>query len=112
SAISSAILPQDSHVVPKIVSYLGGVGTGLGLWERITGAATGEEIKANVRDAYLFLVNNYIEGSEIYLFGWSRGAYTARVVSGLIYEVGLLKVSGAEYIGMLFVVFFVPRLRR
>ena len=109
TAISNAILPQDSKGVPQIVSYLGGVGTGLGLWARLSGAATGEEIKANVRDAYLFLVNNYIEGSEIYLFGWSRGAYTARVVSGLIYEVGLLKVSGAEYFGKLFDAFFDPK---
>lgn len=109
SALSNAILPQDSDGIPQIVSYLGGVGTGLGLWARLAGAATGEEIKANVRDAYLFLVNNYIEGSEIYLFGWSRGAYTARVVSGLIYEVGLLKVSGAEYFGKMFDAFFDPK---
>jgi uncharacterized protein (DUF2235 family) len=109
SAISNAILPQDSNNIPQIVWYQGGVGTGLGLWARLSGAATGEEIKANVRDAYLFLVNNWIPGSEIYMFGWSRGAYTARVVSGLIFAVGLLRVSGVEeYFGKMFDAFFDP----
>jgi len=108
TAISNAILPQDSNGIPQIVWYQGGPGTGFGLWEHLVGAATGDEIKANVRDAYLFLVDNYIPGAEIYLFGWSRGAYTARVVSGLIYDVGLLKVSGVDYFGAMFDAFFDP----
>jgi uncharacterized protein (DUF2235 family) len=108
SAIANTVLPQDSHGVPQMVWYQGGVGTGLGIWDRLAGAATGVEIKENVRDAYMFIVNNWIEGTEIYLFGWSRGAYTARVVSGLISDVGLLRKTGVDYFGPMFEAFFDP----
>jgi len=110
NVMATAILPQDSHGVPQMVWYQGGVGTGVDVWDRLFGAATGDEVKRNVRDAYLFLVDNWIDGAEIYLFGWSRGAYTARVVSGLISEVGLLRKTGTHYFGPLFDAFFNPAL--
>lgn len=108
STVATAVLPQDSNGVPQLVLYQGGVGTGLGLWDRLAGAATGVEIKENVRDAYMFIVNNWTDGTEIYLFGWSRGAYTARVVAGLISEVGLLRKTGVDYFGPMFDAFFNP----
>src|SRR5436190_16133333 len=107
-AIANAVRPEASGNVPQLVWYQGGVGTGLGISERIVGAATGEEIRTNVREAYMFIVNNWIEGTEIYMFGWSRGAYTARVVSGLISDVGLLRKTGLEYFGPMFDAFFDP----
>ena len=108
-AVATAVLPQDSHGVPQVVWYQGGVGTGLGLYDRLFGAATGDEIKQNVRDAYMFIVNNWTEGAEIYMFGWSRGSYTARIVSGLISDVGLLRKTGLEYFGPMFDAFFDPK---
>lgn len=108
SIIGTAVLPQDSHGVPQLVWYQGGVGTGLGLLDRLTGAATGDELKVDVRSAYMFIVNNWVEGAEVYLFGWSRGAYTARVVSGLISDVGLLRKTGVGYFGAMFDAFFDP----
>ena len=108
SVIATSVLPEDSHGIPQMVWYQGGVGTGIGLWDRLFGAATGEDVKRNVRDAYMFLVDNWIDGAEIYLFGWSRGAYTARIVSGLISEVGLLRKTGIEYFGPMFDAFFDP----
>jgi uncharacterized protein (DUF2235 family) len=108
STIATAVLPEDSHGVPQLVWYQGGVGTGIGLYDRLFGAATGDEIKRNVREAYLFLVNNWIDGAEIYMFGWSRGGYTARIVSGLIEEVGLLRKTGLDYFGKMFDAFFDP----
>ena len=108
STIATAVLPEDSHGVPQLVWYQGGVGTGLSIWDRLAGAATGDEIKENVRDAYMFIVNNWVEGAEIYMFGWSRGAYTARIVSGLIAEVGLLNKTGVDYFGDMFDAFFDP----
>lgn len=44
----------------------------------------------NVVEAYWFLANNWEENDEIFLFGFSRGAYTARAVSGLISQIGIL----------------------
>lgn len=74
----------------QIVYYDAGVGSG-GTVDKIVGGATGYGIKKNIEQAYEFLVSNYSEGSDIYLFGFSRGAYTARSLGGLIYKCGLMK---------------------
>jgi T6SS, Phospholipase effector Tle1-like, catalytic domain len=108
STIAISVLPVDSHGVPQIIWYQGGVGTGAGPLNALTGATTGSQIRQIVRDGYMFIVNNYVPGTEIYLFGWSRGAYSARVISGLIADVGVLKVTGTEYFGKMFETFFDP----
>ena len=56
----------------------------------ILGLATGYGLDDNVLAAYSFLVHNYQAGDQIYLFGFSRGAYTVRVLAGLIHKVGLI----------------------
>jgi uncharacterized protein (DUF2235 family) len=47
-------------------------------------------LNANVCEAYFYIANNWEEGDEIFLFGFSRGAYTARALSGLIHSIGIL----------------------
>ncbi|MGE5271513.1 MAG: T6SS phospholipase effector Tle1-like catalytic domain-containing protein [Thiohalocapsa sp.] len=74
----------------QIAYYHPGVGTGNGL-DRLIGGATGVGLARNLRDAYAFIVNNYVPGDEIFLFGFSRGAYAARVISGLVDTIGLLR---------------------
>ena len=56
----------------------------------ILGLATGYGLDDNVLAAYAFLVHNYQTGDQIYLFGFSRGAYTVRVLAGLIHKIGLI----------------------
>jgi uncharacterized protein (DUF2235 family) len=56
----------------------------------ILGLATGYGLDDNVLAAYAFLVHTYRAGDQIYLFGFSRGAYTVRVLAGLIHKVGLI----------------------
>jgi uncharacterized protein (DUF2235 family) len=56
----------------------------------VLGLATGYGLDESVLAAYRFLVNNFEEGDDIFLFGFSRGAYTARVLAGLIHKIGLL----------------------
>jgi uncharacterized protein (DUF2235 family) len=56
----------------------------------ILGLATGYGLDDNVLAAYEFLVHTWEKGDRIYLFGFSRGAYTVRVLAGLIHKVGLL----------------------
>jgi uncharacterized protein (DUF2235 family) len=56
----------------------------------IFGLATGYGLDDKVLACYRFLVHNYREGDQIYLFGFSRGAYTVRVLAGLIHKVGLI----------------------
>jgi uncharacterized protein (DUF2235 family) len=59
-------------------------------WSKIKGLAFGAGFKANVLDAYHYLMEVYDDGDEIYLFGFSRGAYTARALAGLLHGYGLL----------------------
>jgi uncharacterized protein (DUF2235 family) len=56
----------------------------------ILGLATGYGLDDNVLAAYAFLVDTYQAGDQIYLFGFSRGAYTVRVLAGLIHKIGLI----------------------
>jgi uncharacterized protein (DUF2235 family) len=59
--------------------------------------ATGSDLSEHVRECYSFLCSNFREGDEVYIFGFSRGAYTARAISSLISDVGLLTMRGMEY---------------
>ena len=79
----------------QCADYHRGVGTGV--LDRISGGAFGFGLEQNVRDAYNWLVQNFDEGGpsrlpdEIYIFGFSRGAYTARSLVGFIGRCGLLR---------------------
>ncbi|MDR6660868.1 uncharacterized protein (DUF2235 family) [Tardiphaga robiniae] len=56
----------------------------------VLGLVTGYGLDDNVLAAYGFLINQYEEGDDIFLFGFSRGAYTVRVLAGLVHRIGLL----------------------
>jgi len=68
--------------------------------KEVLGLATGYGLDGNVLDAYRFLCTHYERGDVIYLFGFSRGAYTVRVLAAFVYVIGLLKpgqLNLAEY---------------
>jgi uncharacterized protein (DUF2235 family) len=65
----------------------------------ILGLATGYGFDDNVLAAYEFLVNHYEEGDDVYLFGFSRGAYTVRVLAGLVHKVGLVALQQSNLAG-------------
>src|SRR4051812_35309904 len=65
----------------------------------IMGLATGYGLDDKVLAAYAFLIHNYREGDQIYLFGFSRGAYTVRVLAGLIHKIGLIAPQQANLAG-------------
>ncbi len=72
------------------------------LWQdtiTVLGLATGYGLDDNVLAAYAFLVDAYEDGDHIYLFGFSRGAYTVRVLAGLIHKVGLVLPQQANLAG-------------
>lgn len=84
----------------QIVFYEPGVGTNgiLDLWHKRSDAvkalaaqATGYGLDAHITNAYRFLCINYRKGDRISIFGFSRGAYCARVIAGLIQLIGLLR---------------------
>jgi uncharacterized protein (DUF2235 family) len=83
----------------QISYYDPGVGTfsALGAWSplgrtatRLAGLAFGTGLRQNLGEAYLFLVRNWQPGDRLYLFGFSRGAYAARALAGLLDAIGML----------------------
>lgn len=64
----------------------------------IISGATGRGIHKNVLDGYRYIVQNYASGDQIYLFGFSRGAYTVRALCGLINNCGIVKRKDANLI--------------
>ena len=90
------VLPTAPDGAAQVVFYDAGVGTEGGWLLRMLGGVSGKGIEKNIRDCYRFLVHNYQEGDEIYLFGFSRGAYTVRSLAGMIRNVGVLRKSEAE----------------
>src|ERR1700753_1641501 len=89
----------DKTTPHQVVFYDPGVGTLArpDPWQKVKqdfiallGLSTGYGLDSKVLQSYLFLVRNYQDGDQIYLFGFSRGAYTVRVLAGLIHKVGLL----------------------
>lgn len=76
----------------QLVYYDSGIGTGnLSGSERKRQGGTGAGLAENVIEAYNFIVLNYEPGDEIFCFGFSRGAYTARAVAGLVTDIGVIK---------------------
>lgn len=86
--VALAVCPQDGDTEQRVY-YHSGVGTRRR--ERLRGGAFGAGLSRNVLDAYRFLVDNYEPGDELYLFGFSRGAFTARSLSGLVRNSGILR---------------------
>ncbi|MEM7686890.1 MAG: DUF2235 domain-containing protein [Pseudomonadota bacterium] len=85
-----ALLESDqSDPAVNIVSYDHGI-QGAG-WRRWLNAASGAGINLSICNGYAFLARNYRPGDRIYLFGYSRGAYSVRSLAGMIGGIGLLK---------------------
>jgi hypothetical protein len=75
----------------QVAFYDDGVGTSSFKPLAILGGAFGWGLKRNVLDIYKFLCANYQPGDEIFGFGFSRGAFTMRVVTGLVLNQGLVR---------------------
>ncbi|MFB9688062.1 DUF2235 domain-containing protein [Amycolatopsis plumensis] len=88
--LQKVVAPADPAGTEQRVYYHEGVGTGK-LWDRLIGGAFGVGLSANVQDAYRFVAENYEPGDELFFFGFSRGAYTARSTVGLIRNCGVLR---------------------
>ena len=72
---------------------------GLGSYHTsLSAGATGIGIHKNILDGYRYIVQNFTHGDKIYLFGFSRGAYTVRALSGLINNCGILTRDDARLI--------------
>ncbi|HRO10934.1 DUF2235 domain-containing protein [Amaricoccus sp.] len=95
--LAQAVLPVAPDGVAQVVCHLDGVGTGRGTGrlaqatDRVLGGLLGKGLLATLEAAYRFLVFAYAPGDEIQIFGFSRGAFTARSLVGLVRNCGILE---------------------
>ncbi len=84
----------------QVAFYDPGIGTfsAQGAWTpvakkltRVLGLAFGYGIKTNLSEAYIYLMQTYEPGDRVFIFGFSRGAYTARLLAAMTYRAGLLR---------------------
>lgn len=90
----------DTGIDPsqQVVFYDAGLGTDIGATaltapvrfvQKMLGSVTGAGIKRNIADCYEFIINHYEDGDRIFLFGFSRGAYTVRSLANLLMLCGV-----------------------
>lgn len=94
--LARGIAPQGGDGSSQVVFYDWGIGTE---GDRISGGATGAGIDKNIMDCYRFIVHNYDPHDQLFLFGFSRGAYTVRSLAGLIRNCGVLRREHAGRTG-------------
>jgi uncharacterized protein (DUF2235 family) len=109
---------EDVHQSQQLLYYDPGVGspdalpvTGPGdwlgrKWERISGLAYGRGIFDNVLQAYAWLMHHWSPGCEVYIFGFSRGAFTARSVAGMVNLFGIVRPEHDALLSTLARVYF------
>lgn len=73
-------------------------GVGVHALDRLSGGLFGFGLSKNIRDGYRWLAGNFRPGDELFLFGFSRGAYTARSLAGLIRKCGVLRTADKSLI--------------
>jgi len=93
--VARAIQPEDERRTQQVVFYDWGVGS---YYAKTRGGVSGLGIMKNIQDGYRFIVQNFDVGDEIFLFGFSRGAYTARALAGMLNKCGILKRKNAHLI--------------
>ena len=81
--VGQAVRKADENGVTQMVYYNAGVGSG-GPLDRFLGGVFGMGLRSNVKRGLAFLSLNWEPGDEIYIFGFSRGAYSARALAGVI----------------------------
>lgn len=93
--LARAIKPIGADRIHQQVFYDWGVGS---YYDASIGGATGRGVHKNIMDGYRYIVQNYSPEDELFLFGFSRGAYTIRCLCGLINNCGIIKRPDAALI--------------
>jgi uncharacterized protein (DUF2235 family) len=92
--------PESADGCEQRAFYSTGLGTKFG--EKVRGGMFGTGIDTAITSAYEWLMENYQPGDEIFILGFSRGAYTARSLSGFISKCGLLRNGAPLGVNQLF----------
>ncbi|PKY30244.1 hypothetical protein RhiirB3_485907, partial [Rhizophagus irregularis] len=75
------------------VRYINGVGIGESALGFIIDGAVALSLDTKIKEGYKYIVEHYKPGDDIWLFGFSRGAYTVRCIAGMIRNCGIIKVD-------------------
>jgi uncharacterized protein (DUF2235 family) len=102
-----AVADEDADGNPQLLHYQPGVGTRP--LEHLLGGGLGVGLSRNVQECYRFVVDNYAPGDELYFFGFSRGAYTARSIVGLVRNAGILRPEHRHRIEEAYTLYRDPR---
>jgi uncharacterized protein (DUF2235 family) len=84
------LLEQDNK---QHVKYIDGVGVGEMALGFVIDGAIALSLDTKIKEGYKYIVSHYNPGDDIWIFGFSRGAYTARCIAGMIRNCGILKVD-------------------
>lgn len=98
--LRSLCAPVDEKGARQLIFYDTGVGTAFG--EKVRGGLYGFGIDEHVTKAYEWLVENYNDGDQIFIFGFSRGAFTARCLAGLVSICGIVRPGTPLGVGQLY----------
>ena len=98
--LKSLLAGTGAGGLPQISYYHKGVGTTFG--SRLRGGMFGYGLNDEIIRAYEWLIDNYNPGDELFIFGFSRGAYTARSLSGLISKCGLIAIGAPLSVAQLY----------
>jgi len=81
----------------QIIQYHPGLGSSGRLFDSSIGGTFGLGLSENIRELYDFVCTNYVDGDDIILVGFSRGAFTARSLADLIASIGMLTMDGFDH---------------
>lgn len=90
-------LTAADGTVLQVAKYLHGVGDSTNELDRLIGGGFGVGLITRIVRGYTFVSRNYVAGDKIYLIGFSRGAYTARALAGMISAKGLLTAAAVDF---------------
>lgn len=67
-------------------------------WSKVMGLAFGSGLRENLGEAYCWLMQNWEQGDQVYVSGFSRGAYNARALLGLLRTLGLMRPGSENFV--------------
>ncbi|KAK4451399.1 hypothetical protein QBC34DRAFT_54717 [Podospora aff. communis PSN243] len=100
--LSGAFVKKCCSGMPQVVYYHSGVGTEISKVAHYLGGLFGIGVIQDIVESYRFICDNYNPGDEIIIIGFSRGAFTARSVAGMVCALGFLNRSGLDQLPHIF----------
>jgi uncharacterized protein (DUF2235 family) len=96
NALAEMGTTAEGSSIKQMSDYVEGVGTSF--FDRLPGGVFGTGISAKIKAAYRWICEHYDPGDELFLFGFSRGAFTARSCAGLIRNAGVLRPGQGDFV--------------